>query len=113
MLTGREPPADAARDLLARGPQAVVVKQGARGALLATSDAVTEFPAYPVAVLDTTCAGDAFAAGFLCGLSHGWSLDQSLRLGNAAGALCTTAISHRGITRLEDLCRLSAIPLQV
>jgi len=106
MLTGREQPRDAARDLLARGPQAVVVKQGARGAMLATSAAVTEFPAYRVAVLDTTCAGDAFAAGFLLGVSRGWPLDESLRLGNAAGALCTTQVSHRGITSLEAARRL-------
>jgi sugar/nucleoside kinase (ribokinase family) len=57
-------------------------------------------------VQDTTCAGDCFAAGFLFGISHGWPLDESLRLANAAGALCTTQISHRAITSLNDLQRL-------
>jgi len=106
MLTGKEAPGEAARDLLARGPQAVVVKRGEHGALLATRSGVTEFPAFSVKVRDTTCAGDCFAAGFLFGISRGWPLDESLRLANAAGALCTTQISHRAITSLNDLQQL-------
>jgi sugar/nucleoside kinase (ribokinase family) len=106
MLTGKEAPRESARDLLTRGPQAVVVKRGEHGALLATRSGVTEFPAFCVKVQDTTCAGDCFAAGFLFGISHGWPLDESLRLANAAGALCTTQISHRAITSLNDLQRL-------
>jgi sugar/nucleoside kinase (ribokinase family) len=106
MLSGKEAPGDAARALLARGPQAVVVKRGEHGALLATRAETTEFPAYRVEVRDTTCAGDAFVAGFLLGISRGWPLEASMRLGNAAGGLCTTQISHRGITSLEDTRRL-------
>jgi sugar/nucleoside kinase (ribokinase family) len=106
MLTGDQSPRDAARHLLARGPQAVVVKRGECGALLATRSGVAEFPAFRVQVRDTTCAGDCFAAGFLFGISRAWPLDQSLRLANAAGALSTTQISHRAITSLDDLQRL-------
>ena len=64
---------------------------------------MTEFSACRVEVRDTTCAGDAFAAGFLLGVAAVWPLEQSLRLGNAAGGLCTTQISHRGITCLKDV----------
>jgi sugar/nucleoside kinase (ribokinase family) len=106
MLSGRQDPRDAARELLARGPQAVVVKRGDRGAMLAASDGVREFPTYPVTVVDTTCAGDGFTAGFLLGVCRGWTLDGSMRLANAAGALCTTAISHRGVLSLEQAERL-------
>ena len=106
MLTGEQAPRDAARHLLARGPQAVVVKRGECGALLATRSGVTEFPAFRVQVRDTTCAGDCFAAGFLFGISRGWPLDESLRLANAAGALSTTQISHRAIASLHNLQRL-------
>jgi sugar/nucleoside kinase (ribokinase family) len=106
MLTGKEAPRKAALDLLARGPQAVVVKRGEHGALLATHSGLAEFPAFRVKVQDTTCAGDCFAAGFLFGISRGWPLDESLRLANAAGALCTTQISHRAITSLNDLQHL-------
>ena len=74
--------------------------------MLATRSGITEFPAYRVEVRDTTCAGDSFAAGFLLGISRGWPLDESLTLANAAGALCTTQLSHKGISSLEDLLQL-------
>ena len=105
-LTGKEGSSAAARDLLARGPQAVVIKRGQHGAMLATRSGITEVPAYRVEVQDTTCAGDSFAAGFLLGISRGWPLDESLMMANAAGALCTTQLSHLGITCLEDLLQL-------
>jgi sugar/nucleoside kinase (ribokinase family) len=100
-LAGKKDPADAARSLLTLGPKAVAVKRGEKGALLATKEGVSEFPAYRVEVRDTTCAGDAFVAGFLLGASTGRPLEESMKLGNAAGALCTTRISHRGVASLE------------
>jgi sugar/nucleoside kinase (ribokinase family) len=106
MLTGKQAPHDAARDLLSRGPKAVVVKRGERGCLSLASSGVIELPAYPVEVRDTTCAGDAFVAGFLLGIGGGKPLAESLRLANAAGALCTTQISHRAISSLDDVLNL-------
>jgi sugar/nucleoside kinase (ribokinase family) len=106
MLTGKENPCEAAKDLLARGPKAVAVKRGEQGALLAAEGGMTELPACRVAVRDTTCAGDAFAAGFLLGVSRGWPLEKSFRLANAAGGLCTTQVSHRAITCFDDVCHL-------
>jgi sugar/nucleoside kinase (ribokinase family) len=110
MLGGKQDPREAAAVLLGHGPQAVLVKRGERGAALATPGRWAEFPAYAVDVRDTTCAGDAFAAGFIRGLGLGRTLEDSVRLGNAAGALCTTRISHRGITTLEAALRLVAEP---
>ncbi len=107
-LAGRKDPAQAARALLARGPKVVAVKRGEKGALVATGEGVAEFPAFRVEVRDTTCAGDAFAAGFLVGVGSGRPLEEAMRLANAAGALCTTALSHRGITSLEAVRRLIA-----
>jgi sugar/nucleoside kinase (ribokinase family) len=106
MLSGKDAPRDAARELLARGPRVVVIKRGELGSMLATREGVAAIPAYQVEVRDTTCAGDSFVAGFLQGVDRGWPLEESLRLANAAGALCTTALSHRGITSLEDTLRL-------
>jgi len=110
LLTGKDDPGEAARDLLARGAKAVVIKRGEHGALLATESGVSEFPAYRVEVRDTTCAGDAFAGGFLFGVSQSMALDESVRLGNAAGALSTTQISHRGVTSLGAVRRLMGEP---
>jgi sugar/nucleoside kinase (ribokinase family) len=106
MLTGEKNHRESAADLLARGPKAVIIKRGECGSMLATRGGMTEFPPYCVPVFDTTCAGDSFVAGFLYGLNHDLPLDESVRLGNAAGALCTTQISHRAITSLSDVRQL-------
>jgi sulfofructose kinase len=53
-------------------------------------------PAYQVAVVDTTGAGDIFHAGFIYGLLQGWPLDQQLDFACAAAALNCTAVGARG-----------------
>lgn len=56
----------AARWIVDRGPEMVVVKQGVYGAVLYQKDRVFYVPAYPLdEVFDPTGAGDAFAGGFL------------------------------------------------
>jgi sugar/nucleoside kinase (ribokinase family) len=64
LLTGAPDAEDAARLLAARYP-IVVVKLGAAGALWASGDVLVHRPAHPATVVDTTGAGDAFAAGLL------------------------------------------------
>jgi ribokinase len=64
LLTGCHDPEDAARALAVRYP-VVAVKLGADGALWASGDVLVHRPAHPTTVVDTTGAGDAFAAGFL------------------------------------------------
>jgi sugar/nucleoside kinase (ribokinase family) len=64
LLTGCADPTEAARALAGRYPVAVV-KLGADGALWAEGDRLVHRPAHPARVVDTTGAGDAFAAGLL------------------------------------------------
>lgn len=64
LLTGCSDAEDAARALAARYP-VVVVKLGPDGALWASADVLVHRPAHPTTVVDTTGAGDAFAAGLL------------------------------------------------
>jgi ribokinase len=64
LLTGCADVADAARSLAQRHP-AVAVSLGAEGALWAGGPTLVHRPAHPVDVVDTTGAGDAFAAGVL------------------------------------------------
>ncbi len=106
MLAGKEDPLHAARELLARGAGTVIVKRGAKGSMLFSSATELELPAYRVEVRDTTCAGDSFVAGFLLGVSRNAPLADAMKLGNAAGGLCTTQLSHRAITSLADLRKL-------
>jgi sugar/nucleoside kinase (ribokinase family) len=101
-LTGETEPVKIGKSLLARGPQAVVVKRGEKGAWLVTGSMDRAFGAMKVNVVDTTCAGDSFAAGFLAGLAEGWPLERAVLLGNAAGALCTTQLSHYGVVSKEE-----------
>ena len=62
-------------------------------------------PAEPIAKLvDTTGAGDLFAAGFLLGAARGQSLEQSLRLGAIAAA---EVIQHYGARTEADLKALA------
>lgn len=64
LLTGCGDAEAAARALAARYP-VVTVKLGADGALWAAGDVLVHRPAHPTEVVDTTGAGDAFAAGLL------------------------------------------------
>jgi ribokinase len=86
-VTADEAALAAARALLAQGPQAVVLKRGARGALWATADATGWEPAFSVQVVDTAGAGDAFTAGLVLALLRGRPLPQAVRFANACGAL--------------------------
>ena len=80
----------AAREILARGPEAVVIKMGARGALLVTGQEETLIEAYGVDVVDTTGAGDAFTSSLTLGIAKGGDLPSIVRQANAAGALAVT-----------------------
>jgi sugar/nucleoside kinase (ribokinase family) len=77
---------------------------GAEGSLVVTPDGVAQVGAVPVErVLDTTGAGDLFAAGFLHGLTTGASLERCAELGAIAAA---EVISHVGPRPLVPLTSL-------
>lgn len=81
------------------------ITRGAAGCVVITHDEVVEVPAVSVdRVLDTTGAGDLFAAGFLHGLTSGRGLAECGRLGSVAAA---EVISHVGPRPLVDLHTLA------
>ncbi len=79
----------------------LVVTRSEHGAVAATGGALYEVPAEPVAhVVDTTGAGDLFAAGFLHGHVEGRPVHECLRI----GAICAAEIiSHYGARPEADL----------
>lgn len=82
------------------------VTRGAAGAVAVTADGVASVPAEPVErVVDTTGAGDLFAAGFLRGYTQGLGLDACLQMGAIAAA---EVISHVGARPVADLPALMA-----
>jgi ribokinase len=82
----------AAGALRASGVGAVILTLGERGALLAQAGGTQAFPAFTVTAVDTTAAGDAFMGGLAVALAEGQSLAESIRWGNAAGALAATQL---------------------
>jgi len=84
--------------------EVAVITRGAAGSVVVTADEVVEVAAEPVpALVDTTGAGDLFAAGFLYGYTHDLPLAECGRLG-ALGA--AEVISHTGARPLIPLSRL-------
>ncbi len=92
MLAGHpaDDPAGAARVLLARGPQAIVVTLGEEGALLVTAKGEQHFAPHRVEVVDSVAAGDAFCGALAVRLAEGAPLPEAVRFANAAGALAVT-----------------------
>ena len=69
----------------------LVVKRGAAGvSILAHHQADRDVAGFPVEVLNTVGAGDAFASGLIYGRLQGWNWYKSARLANACGALVVT-----------------------
>jgi ribokinase len=73
----------------------LVVKRGADGAEVRTPDRTHTHSGFDVDVVDTTGAGDAFAAGFVAARIDGGDYDRALAVGNACGALATTQVGAR------------------
>ena len=82
----------ALRRLAAQGPHLVCATLGDAGALAFESGRWHRSPAFPVAVVDDTGAGDAFRAGYIYALLAGWSVEDRLRFANATAACACGAV---------------------
>jgi sugar/nucleoside kinase (ribokinase family) len=82
--------------------EVAVLTRSEQGSLILGRDAEHYVPAKPVKVVDTTGAGDLYAAGFLYGLTHGFALPQC---GKLASACAAEVISHIGARPEVDLKR--------
>ena len=97
----------AAREILALGPRAVIIKRAEYGALLLTADRVFWTPAYPLEeVRDPTGAGDAFAGGLLGHLARVGKLDdrtlcRAVLHGTVCASFAVEEFSVDGIERAD------------
>jgi sugar/nucleoside kinase (ribokinase family) len=74
--------------------EVAVVTRGKHGSVVARGEEVVEVAAHPVPkVVDTTGAGDLYAAGFLYGFTHDRSLERCGRLGSVAAS---AVLGHTG-----------------
>ncbi|MES2119819.1 MAG: adenosine kinase [Pseudomonadota bacterium] len=96
---------EAAVEKLKDKVETLVVTRGEQGALAVRGDDRAQVAAEPIRELvDTTGAGDLFAAGFLAGTARGLSLEHRLRL----GAICAAeVIQHYGARPEADLRALA------
>ena len=83
-----------------------VLTRSAHGSVIVSGDQRIAVAAEPVEVVDTTGAGDAYAAGFLAGLVAGRPLAECGRIGAVAAA---EIISHFGARPVADLRQLAGI----
>jgi ribokinase len=108
MLTGikvrdRNAAAKAAKALLARGVENVIITMGSRGAFVAGREVRQMIPAYKVKAVDTTAGGDVFNGALAVALAEGRSLLEAARFATAAAAISVTRLGAQtsAPTRLE------------
>ena len=83
-----------------------VITRSAEGALVVSRDGTRAVPAFPVErVVDTTGAGDLFAAGFLAGLTRNLDLADCARLGGLAAAEIISHLGARPQANLRELAQ--------
>ena len=103
---------DAAAAQLAGMVEVAAITRGEAGSVVLRGDERVSVAAFPVAkVVDTTGAGDQYAAGFLLGLARGLSLEDSGKLGSLAASEVIAHWGPRPMTSLEVLAKDAGLTL--
>jgi sugar/nucleoside kinase (ribokinase family) len=88
------------------------VTRSEKGCVVASKDGVQAVPAFPIETLvDTTGAGDLFAAGFLFGLARGVGYENAGRLGALSAAEVIQHIGARPKVSLKELAQRNRLPV--
>jgi sugar/nucleoside kinase (ribokinase family) len=103
---------DAAAARLASMVEVAAVTRGEAGSVVLSGDERVAVDAFPVdKVVDTTGAGDQYAAGFLLGLARGLSLEDAGKLGSLAASEVIAHWGPRPMTSLETLAKNAGLTL--
>ncbi len=95
-------------EVLAKRVEALVVTHGAKGSSIHVGGATVHVPAVrPLALVDPTGCGDAYRAGLLYGMGHGWDWQKTGRLASIMGALKIAA--RGGQNHPVDRAAVSAV----
>jgi len=106
---------DAAAAHLGRIVETAAITRGETGSVVFGNSGAdrVEVAAVPVGkVVDTTGAGDQYAAGFLLGLARGLSLEDAGKLGSLAAAEVIAHWGPRPMTSLEELAKTAGLTLE-
>lgn len=96
LVTGADTAEKAAEEFRKAGVKHVVIKCGKRGCYIDTAEQKLWIPPTKmVNPVDTTGAGDSFAAGFVYGISEGWNIETCAKFANECGA---KAVTYLGAT---------------
>jgi sugar/nucleoside kinase (ribokinase family) len=110
-MAGADRPEAAVELIAAQGPRLVAVTRGARSVIAGARGTKERFevPAFPVAAVDTTGAGDAFHGGAAWALARGLGWEEALRAGAAVAALkCRHPGARDGLPGRKEVDRLLA-----
>jgi ribokinase len=89
-VTDKDSCIKAARELISRGLEHVILTRGAKGALWIYNNEVQEIDAFSVTPIDTTAAGDVFNGALCVALGEGRPMKGAIRFANAAAAISVT-----------------------
>lgn len=98
-LSGAKSPLEAV-EFISKLSDLVFMTAGKEGAYVATNGKIQLVPGFPAKPIDTTGAGDSFAAGVLYGLTQGYSPARSARWGNFVASCVVQEVGPRLISRL-------------
>jgi len=103
---------DTALQQLSADTKLAVVTRSEKGCVVVSNDGVVAVPAFPIKELvDTTGAGDLFAAGFLFGLVRNAGYENAGRLGALAAAEVIQHIGARPLVSLKELAQQNRLPV--
>jgi len=83
---------EAAKALLEKGPQNIVITLGAKGAFVKNSGRDEFLPGFKVEVVDTTAAGDIYCGNLAVALVEGKSIFEAAKFASAASAISVTRL---------------------
>jgi len=81
----------------------VIIKKGSQGSTAYINGEKYEQPIFPVKVVDTTGAGDAFDAGYLYGVLEKWPIEKTLRFASAVAAIKVSRKGARSIPTRQEV----------
>ena len=103
---------DTALTQLRKDTKLGIVTRSEKGCVVASKDGVVAVPAFPIdRMVDTTGAGDLFAAGFLFGLVRNAGHENAGRLGALAAAEVIQHIGARPQVSLKELAQQNGLPV--
>jgi sugar/nucleoside kinase (ribokinase family) len=103
---------DAAIAALRKDAALAAVTRSEKGCVVVTAEKTVAVPAFPISrLVDTTGAGDLFAAGFLFGVARGLDHETCGRLGSMAAAEVIQHLGARPETSLKTLAQENGLPV--